>query len=445
LPRSTYERAAETILKRIQEEPNAATLSVLAYCMGVFKSRASNDQFFEVASSEIVSRFAKERQMNALSALASAIDSVADHLNASEAAKVSALLVDRMLDERDPGSLLYVAVGLESIADEAKGPGAAALVGRITERMGEEHSSHVLRSLAFSAAAFKNATGNFDRGAEVLVARIGDETNPDELRNLTSALYALRDKADARFFDKAADILAARIQTQLDPGEIRYLTISLHALESKAGPEPFERAASAMVANANNLAALEPALRRIASKLRPLKAEELAASLRGRIAHEQDPKTLRVLGQALAGLPLAPADVDLRKVLAVPQAPCEVSRSAGQLLNPLCSEASWNELAARAVHANAIPAKDDLEPDFTQLAADDDDGATDKPADAPPLDFHQLSDAVSGIRPAAQDVTSPIGIRWSAIALLILAAAVLLYSARLRVRPGASASPAPLA
>jgi hypothetical protein len=267
---------------------------------------------------------------------------------------------------------------------------------------------------------------------------MGDETEPDELRNLTSPLYALREKAGARFFDKAADILAARIQTQLDPGAIRSLATSLHALQAKANPEPFESAASAIVANANNLAALEPAFRRIASKLRPPKAEELAAIVSARIAREQDPKMLRVLGQVLADLPVVSAAPDLRKVLAVPQAPCGVSRSTAQLFNPLCTEASWNELAAVAVHAKANPPTNDLESDFTQLAADDDDAATDKSTDDAALDFHQLSDAVSALHPPAQDVRSPIGTRWSAIALLILAAAVLLYSARLGVRPRAS-------
>jgi hypothetical protein len=194
-----------------------------------------------------------------------------------------------------------------------------------------------------------------------------------------------------------------------------------------------------MVANANNLAALEPALRRIALKLRPPKAEELAAILSGRIAREQDPNTLRVLGQVLGDLPLVSTTPDLRKVLAVPQAPCGVSRSPAQLFNPLCTQASWNELAAVAVHAKVDPPTDDLESDFTQLAADDDDAATDKSTDDSPLDFHQLSDAVSGIRPPPQDVGSTEGIPWSAISLLIFAAAVLLYSARLGVRPRASA------
>jgi hypothetical protein len=439
LPSRVYEEAAGTILKRIQAEPNAVTLSVLAYCMGVFKSRAGNDHYFEIAAAEIVSRFVKEREMKGLSALASAIDSVADHLSATEAERLSSLLVDRMLEERDPGSVLYIAVDLESVADEVKGSGGSALAGRITQRMALEHSSHVLRSFAFSVAAFEDATGNSNKAAEVLVTRMSDETDPDELQIVTSGLFALRNKADVRFFDKAAGILAARIQTQLNPGEIRNLVASLHALEAKSSPEPFEQAASAIVANANNLAALEPALRRIGMKLRPPKAEELAAILKAKIAREEDPKALRVLGQALADLPVVSADSDLRRVLAVSQAPCEVSRSAVQLFNPLCSEASWNELAASAAHAKAKPTVDDLEPVFTQLAADDDDAAGDKSTDDAALDFHQLSDAVNGFRPVAQEIRPPMGARWSAIALLVMAAVVLLYSARFGVRHRASA------
>ena len=430
LPQGVYEQAAGSLLERIKAKPSAGTLSVLAFCLGVFKDRATGDKFFAEAASEIVSRFATEHNMEGLSGLASAIDSVADLLEPVEAERLSSLLVNRMFEERDPGSLLYIAVGLESIADEARGPGAAALVVRLSERMREEHSPHVLRSLAFSAGAFKNASANVDAGAEVLIGRMEEENDPELLRDLTSGLYALRDKAGNRWFEKAASILADRIQTQLNPGAIRVLITSLHALAAKVGPEPFERAASAIVANANNLAALEPGLQRIAGTLRPAKAQELTRILEQRIEREQDPKMLRTLGLALADLPVDTSKVDVRRVLSIPQAPCKLSRSPGQLFNPLCSESSWNELAAAAVHAKANPVNDDIEPDFTQLAPDDDDDATDTSVDAQALDFHQLSDAVSGLRPSEREAGATT--QWPSITLVIMGAAALGFSAMTR-------------
>jgi hypothetical protein len=426
LTRRVYEEAAGSLLKRIHAEPSGSTLSVLAFCLGVFKDKAVGDRFFGDAASVIVSRFATEHDMQGLSALASAIDSVADHLDAAEAERLSSLLVTRLFAERNPGSVLYIAVGLESIADEARGPGAEALVRRLTERMREEHSSHVLRSLAFGAGAFTGVNGRFDAGAETLVARMEQEDDPDELHDLTTGLYALRKKTSQRWFDKAASILASRIQTQLDPGMIRALVASLHGLETNAGPEPFEQAATAMVANVNNFEALEPGLRRIAGKLRPEKAQELGRILAGRIAQEKDPKTLRVLGQGLADLPVDTSKVDYHSVLAMPQAPCDASREIGQLFNPRCGENSWNQLAGIALHAKAV-AKEDLEPDFTQLAPDDDDDATtDNSVEAPALDFHQLSDALAGIRPTYPTVGEPVGLRWTGIGLFIMGLLTLL-------------------
>lgn len=441
LPRRVYEEAGEALLRRMRAERNVATLADLAIGLGVLKNQASADQF-EEAASQIVSRFAGEHDMQANAALAAAIDAVADDLEPPSAERLSSLLVNRMMEEQNAGSLLYIAVGLESIADEVKGPGAAALVARLTSRLRQERTPHVMRSLAFSVAGFKNTPGNFEAAAEALVARMAEENDPDDLRYLTSGLYALRDKAGARSFEKAASILASRIETRMDPGSIRSLATSLHALARKAGAEdaePFERAASAIVANVNNFAALEPALQKVAAQLRPAKAQELASVLTARIAREQDPNILRVLGQALADLPVPsinPAgsvNADLNKVLAIPQAPCQASRSASQLFNPLCSEAAWNQLAASVVHAKPRPAADDLEPDFTQLAPDDDDDAPSGPSDDEPrLDFHQLSDAVSGLRPASQKSSSQAGPPWFGIALLISGGLALLLSARRR-------------
>lgn len=430
LPAGVYEEAAASILKRIEAKPSASTLSVLAYCLGAFKDRAKGDRFFSDAASEIVSRFATERDTGGLSALASAIDSVADLLDAAEAERLSSLLVNRLFEERNPGSLLYIAVGLTSTADEARGPGTAALVGRLTDRMREEHSAHVLRSLAFSAGAFTGVEANVDAGADVLLRRMDEENDPEQLRDLTSGLYALRNKADVRWFEKAASILASRIETQLDPGKLLPLIASLHALEAKASPEPFERAASAIVANANNLAPLEPGLQRIASELRPEKAEELARVIQARMAREQDARMLRVLGRTLADLRVDTSKMDIRRALAIPQAPCQLSQSPGELLNPLCSENSWNELAFTVVHAEANPPKEDLEADFTQLAPDDDDAATDSSGGTWKLDFRQLSDAVNEFR-VADPETAGIGtVHWPGLVMLILGGLVLFYSLR---------------
>jgi hypothetical protein len=179
---------------------------------------------------------------------------------------------------------------------------------------------------------------------------------------------------------------------------------------------------------------LEPALHRIAGKLRAPKAQELASLLAGRVGLEKDPQTLRVLGRALANLPVRSANLDTGPLLAIPQAPCQISDSASELFNPLCNEDAWNDLAASVLHAKPRAPKDDIEPDFTQLAADDDDGAASLPEDNRSLDFHKLSDALGGLRPSEQRFMRLGRIRWSSIALLISAGLTLLYYGRARVR-----------
>ncbi len=441
LARRVYEEAGEALVKRIQVERDAEILSELALSLGILKDKARADQF-DQAASQIVSRFAAEHDMQAIAALAASIDAVADDLEAPSAARLSALLVARMMEERRAGSLLYKAIGLESIADEVKGSKAAALVDLLIGRMRREESSNAMRSLAFSVAAFKNAPGTFEAAADLLVERVSMKDAPEELRDLTAGLYSLRDKIGARSFDKAASILASDIETRLDPGAVGSLATSLHALAAKAGAEPFERAASAIVANARNLTALEPALRKVATKIRPEKAQELAKILSGRIAQEQEPGRLRVLGQAFSDLPVDSVQVDLSKVLAIPNAPCQAAHSISQLFNPLCSEMSWNDLAANAVHAKPRKAADNLEPDFIQLAPDDDDDAPSGPADdEPALDFHQLSDALNGLRPPAQESAGQSGMRWSGIALLIAGVSVFLWAVRRRPRSEVYSAP----
>lgn len=69
----------------------------------------------------------------------------------------------------------------------------------------------------------------------------------------------------------------------------------------------------------------------------------------------------------------------------------------------------------------------------TQLAPDDDDDAPSGPSDDEPrLDFHPLSDALSGLRRASQKSSSQAGPPWFGIALLISGGLALLFSARRR-------------
>lgn len=429
LPVRMYEEAGKALLERLRAEGNAGTLSVLAFSLGVLKDKAGGDQF-EAASSEIVSRIVKEHDLQTLASLTAAVDPVADDLEPPAAGRLSSLLVTRVMQEYDAGSLLYLAVALSSIADEAGGKAAAALVEQLSNRMRREQRSNVVRSLAFGIAAFKKTDGTFEAPAELLVSRMTEENGPEELRALTSGLYALRDKVSARVLAQAASILAARIESQLTPASIRMLAESLHSLAGKTGPEPFEQAASAIAANVNNLAALEPALHQVSAKLRSEKARELSTILIERIGREQDPDALRVLGQALADLPVTATGKNISPIFEIPDAPCQASHSAIQLLNPLCSESSWMALAAETIHAKRPAVSDDLPPDFTQLAPDDDDVATGPSEDAPSLDFRQISGAIDPYRPARQTRGETKPWLWSGIALLILGVLALVYSSR---------------
>ncbi len=234
-------------------------------------------------------RLAGEHDLETLQALASAISSVADFLQPASAERLCTLLVSRLEEEQDPGKLLYLAVAMESMADETRGSGSASLAQRLIRRMQKEQSPHELKSLAFSVAAFENSGVSMVPAEELVLSRMSSTSSADDLRTLTSAMYALREKAADASFEKAASILAGQIQSQLDPNAIRTLATSMHALAMKAGPEPYERAASAIVRNPKGLAMLEPALGHVASKIGPAKAEELAGILERRIASEKDP------------------------------------------------------------------------------------------------------------------------------------------------------------
>ena len=395
--KQVYVEAADLLIKRIRAEQKTGTLFNYALSLGVLRGKATAAQF-EEASVLIVPRFAAARDMQDQSALAGAIEAVADVLEEPVAERLSGSLVERMVNEHDPGSLLHVAVGLESIADEAKGPGAAALVARLTDRMRKEESAFALRGLAFSAAAFTNTPGNLDATADILVRRMDDENEPDDLRNLASGLYALRLKAGSPAFEKAASILASRIETQMNPSEIRELAICLHALESKASSQPFDRAASAIVRNPKNLAELEASLRMLGGKVSSTKAAELSAILTTRVAGEQDQGNRRVLEMELTDLPGH----------ATPMI---------EIFDPLCPENTWFDLAARALHMTPAAAND-IPPDFAQLADDDDDDAGNAPPDKGPLDFHRLSDAVSGLRPALSSARAPLSIQPGAVFMI---------------------------
>ncbi len=429
LPAGIYQEAGEALLQRLKTEGNAGTLSVYAFSLGVLKDRAGEDQL-EGASSEIVSRIVKERDLQTLASLAAAVEPVADDLDPAAAERLSTMLVDRMMREYDAGSLLYLAVALDSIADEARGRPAASLVAQLSGRMRREERANVLRSLAFSVAGFKNADGNFDAPAEALVSRMKQENAPDELRALSSGLYALRDKVSAQAFEKAAAILASRIETQLNPTSIRSLADSLHALGGKAGAQPFEHAATAIVANVNNFAALEPALRHVAAHVRAAKAKELSSVLIERIGKEQDAGMLRVLGQALADLPITGESQAPVRIFEIPDAPCQASHSAVQLFNPLCSESAWNELAAEVTHAKRRSPEDEVPPDFAQLAPDDDDVATGPSREERPLDFREISKAAGADRPPRETPRSTGLLFWPGLGLLAGGALVLFFSLR---------------
>jgi hypothetical protein len=410
LPRSVYEDAGDGLLKRIRSERDVATLSDYALSFGALKGKAAPKQF-EAASIEIVSRFATEHDMQALTALSGAIESVADVLEPSVAERLSLLLVARMFAENHPGSLLHIAEGLESIADEARGAGASALVSRLTARMAQEKSSHVLRGLAFSVAAFRNASGDFDAAAGILVKRMESEDETDDLRRLTSGLYALREKSSSRYFERAASILAGRIETQIKPAEVADLVVSLHALAGKATAEPFERAVTAIVMNPNDRSALEASLSRLAGKLRPEATKQITAMLESQVARENDPESRRILNASLALLP-------------------DHARPLSDLFNPLCPAPAWEDLAMQAIHhprANA----GEMEPDFAHLAADDDDG-DDGPPEEPPLDFHQLSDAVRDLRPPHANPSISAAFPWAGMGLIAMGGLALLYSLRSR-------------
>lgn len=430
IPREIYQQTAESLLKRIRVESNEGALVTLTASLGALNHKASKEQF-TAAAENIVSRFAGARDMTANAALAGAIDAVADELDPPVAERLSSMLVARMLEERQTGSLLYIATGLASIADEVEQPGANALSGRLLTRLLRESNPPSLRTLAFSMASFIHASTNADAAARVLSSRIAEEDDPDDVRQLASGLYALRDKAGSKYLDQAAGSIAQKIGTRMRPDDIAKLAVSLNAMAGKAGPEPYERAAAAIVANADQIVALEPALALIAPAVREPKARELVRILAGRVARKQDPATLRALGNALAAFPEVPWDSDAAKLLRIPDAPCQIAPPQAAVLNPLCSEASWLA-GAEAVLRMKPPPRELIAPDFAQLAADDDDDAPASDSDREPvIDFRKLSAALTSLR-ARRPIQEESATPWAAIVLLICGVASLAAGAAQR-------------
>ena len=93
--------------------------------------------------------------MQALAALAGAIESVADVLKPAVAEQLSSLLVARMLERTSCWLVPPHRGGTPSIADEPQGPAVDELVCTPDSAQNHEQSSHVMRGLAFSVAAFK--------------------------------------------------------------------------------------------------------------------------------------------------------------------------------------------------------------------------------------------------------------------------------------------------
>jgi hypothetical protein len=122
-------------------------------------------------------------------------------------------------------------------------------------------------------------------------------------------------------------------------------------------------------------------------------------------------------------------NVNAVKLLAVPDAPWLVARSSVTLLNPLCSEQSWMLISGTSLHIKP-PARAAIEPDFAQFSQDDDDLAPAKPAadEEPAIDFHKLSDALTGdgSRPSVPEGS---GTPWVAIALVASGAVAILVGA----------------
>jgi hypothetical protein len=429
-PLEIYQQAAEMLLKRIRVETNEGDLVTIASSLGVLNHKATKAQFTEAAE-DIVGRFTAAKDMMADAALAGAIEAVADELPPPVAEKLSSQLVGRMLEERRTGSLLYIAAALDDIADEVQQPGADALTGRLLTRLRRESNPASLRTLAFSIAAFFHSTANADAAAAVLASRIADEDDPDDVRRLASGLFALRNQAAAKYYDLAAASIANQIETRVKPDEIADLAVSFYAMSSRAGPEPFERAASAIVANVNQVQVLAPSLARVAPYVRTPKANELIQTLVGRIAREQDPGKLRALGNELAAFPEVHAETAVEKLMSIPDAPCQIAPPSTALLNPLCSESSWDASAADVLHLHPAP-RDPIESDFAQLSADDDDDARPSGADKEPaFDFGRLSDALTSSRaraPIPDESTMP----WAGMALVACGLAALVAAALTR-------------
>jgi hypothetical protein len=428
IPIEVYRSAAESLLKRIRVETNEDALTVVTASLGVLNHKATQAEFTEAAN-RIVELFSTAKDMMADAALADAIDAVADELQPPVAETLSSMLIARMLEERRIGPLMYIAAGLISMADEVVLPGANVLSGRLLTRLRRDSNPDALRTIAFSIAAFTNANANWNEAAAVLASRIADEDDPDDLRKLASGLYALRSKASPKYFDQAAEVIARDIGTRVKGDEIAELTASLHAMAEKAGAEPFEQAASAIVANTNQTENLELSLSRIAPKVRGPKAQELTQTLADRIAHEQDPDKLRALGNSLADFSNRPEHAAASRLMTLPDAPCQLAPAKSALLNPLCSEPSWTGIAANVLQVR-IPSRDLIEPDFKQLADEDDDDAPASQVgeEEPTLSFRKLSDVVTGLgaRTAIPDESET---PWAAIALAVCGLALFVAGA----------------
>jgi hypothetical protein len=419
-PPSSFARVGAIFLSRMQAERDPGSLADLGSAVAVLRAKLPQSDV-EQAAAILVRRMVTEHRADEIGPMASALDDLDEGISKAKAREFAGELAVRMGSEQNPRALMSLAIGFIAVAQQMEPTGEGAIAPPLLARMQNENVAAALRTLAFSLGTIEDEVDPsvIRNAGSKLVQAMAVETEADNLRTLAAGLCALKSAAGRENFEKAASILIARIGLETDPSPIQNLAASLHALADNIAESDFD-APSALLVN-RMIEARDPAVirglangfRKLAPDVSPSESAQLASKLAMRTEAEQAPDLLRAYGEVLGLLREGSLTREqlskLPRLFSIADAPCQVvsrvkaGNDAGHLvpaiLNPLCSEDSWNGVVTafdNVTHQGIVQGEgpkngDEADADFKTLTVpDDDDGPA--AADAgTEIDFNRLS------------------------------------------------------
>jgi len=260
------------------------------------------------------------------------------------------------------------------LKDKASQQAHDAAVARLLARMENESDVSVLSTLASGLGALKNKASHqvIEAAVAKLSARIESENGFPALLAWT---VGLKDLPSQQTIDATIVKLLSQMEHETDTRKLAGLAQQFSLLSAKTDQPMTEAAVVNLMSrmeeevDAFALSQLAFSFDSLMDKIDPATVQQFAAKLIKRIARESQPEALHALASLLDRLPainLAERDISqISRVFEIPEAPCRVVLKSGvdllsrqlmrQLMNPLCKEADWTELAEKAATMTGRP------------------------------------------------------------------------------------------